>query len=76
MNRYNRKFNAWRKRFERWYVIKSRLSEFEGIVNDYNGATPEDVKVLREIHRKLYECQQMANERLKDGFRQDRRGAL
>ena len=68
MNRYNRKFNAWRKRFERWYVIKSRLSEFEGIVNDYNGATPEDVKVLREIHRKLYECQQMANERLKDSF--------
>ena len=68
MNRYNRKFNAWRKRFERWYVIKSRLSEFEGIVNDYNGATPEDVKVLREIHRKLYECQQMANERVKDSF--------
>jgi len=68
VNRYNRKFNAWRKRFERWYVIKSRLSEFEGIVNDYNGATPEDVKVLREIHRKLYECQQMANERLKDSF--------
>ena len=68
MNRYNRKFNAWRKRFERWYVIKSRLSEFEGIVNDYDGATPEDVKFLREIHRKLYECQQMANERLKDSF--------
>ncbi len=67
MNRYNRKFNAWRKRFERWYVIKSRLSDFEGIVNDYNGATPEDVKVLKEIHRKLYECQQMANEQLQKG---------
>ena len=67
MNRYNRKFNSWRKRFERWYVIKSRLSEFEGIVNDYDGATPEDVKVLREIHRKLYECQQMANEQLQKG---------
>ena len=38
--------------------------------------TPEDVKFLREIHRKLYECQQIANERLKDGFRQDKRGAL
>ena len=67
MNRYNRKFNSWRKRFERWYVIKSRISEFEGIVNDYDGATPEDVKVLREIHRKLYECQQMANEQLQKG---------
>ncbi len=76
MNRYNRKFNAWRKRFERWYVIKSRISEFEGIVNDYDGATPEDVKVLKEIHRKLYECQQIANERLKDSFRQDKRGVL
>lgn len=67
MNRYNRKFNAWRKRFERWYVIKSRLSDFEGIVNDYDGATPEDVKVLKEIHRKLYKCQQMANEQLQKG---------
>ncbi len=66
--KFNRKFNAWRKRFERWYVIKSRISEFEGIVNDYDGATPEDVKVLKEIHRKLYECQQMANESLKDSF--------
>ena len=57
-------------------MIKSRLSEFEGIVNNYDGATPEDVKFLKEIHRKLYECQQIANECLRDSFRQNKRGAL
>lgn len=66
MNRFNRKFNTWRKRFERWYVIKSRISEFEGIVNNYDGASPEEVRTLKVIHGKLYECQLMANEWLKE----------
>ena len=66
MTKYNRKFNTLRKRFERWYVIKSRISEFEGIVNNYDGASPEEVRTLKVIHSKLYECQLMANEWLKE----------
>ena len=66
MNRYNRKFNARRKRLERWYGIVMRLSDFEGLINSYDGMTPEEVYAMRMIHRKLYECSVIAKERLKE----------
>lgn len=73
MNRFNRKFNARRKNMERWHNILMRLSGFEGLVNSYDGASPDDVRTMKVIHRKLYECSVMAKDRLKeveniDGF--------
>ena len=66
MNRFNRKFNARRKRMERWHSIVMRLSDFEGLINSYDGMTPEEVRAMRAIHRKLYECSVVAKERLKE----------
>ena len=48
--RNNRKFNARLKR----YVCK--LSEFEGLINEYTACPPEEITALKEIHGKLYEC--------------------
>lgn len=64
--RFNRKFNIRRKRIERWYNIVMKLSEFEGLVNNYDGASPEDVRTLKAIHKKLYECQTVAKEHLRE----------
>ena len=71
--RFNRKFNTRRKNIERWHNIVMRLSEFGGLITDYDGMTPEDVRAMRAVHRKLWECSVLAKERLKeaediDGF--------
>ena len=55
-SKINRKFYKRLRRFERWHNITSKLAEFEGLINSYDGATPEEVKAMREIHKKLYEC--------------------
>lgn len=65
MTKYNRKFNTRRKRMERWHDIVMRLSDFEGLINSYDGMTPEEVRVMRAIHGKLYECSVLAGEYLK-----------
>ena len=54
--RNNRKFNARLKRYERWHRIVRKLSEFEGLINEYTACTPEEITALKDIHRKLYEC--------------------
>lgn len=73
--KFNRKFNTQRKRLERWYEIATRLSGFEGLINSYDGASPEEVRVMKVIHKKLYECSVMAkgylNEAVKIGHVQD-----
>ena len=66
MNKYNHKFNVQRKRIERWNSILMRLSEFEGLINSYDGMPPEDVQAMRAIHKKLYESSVIAKERLKE----------
>ena len=66
MTKYNRKFNARRKRMERWYGIVMRLSEFEGLINSYDGMSPEEVRAMRAIHKKLYECSVLAGEYLRE----------
>lgn len=66
MNRFNRKFNTRRKSIERWHKIATKLSEFEGIVNNYDGASPDEVRTLRTIHRKLYECCVLSKEHLRE----------
>ena len=43
-----------------------KLSEFEGLVNNYDGASPEEIRTLKAIHRKLYECQTVSKEHLKE----------
>lgn len=60
MNKFNRRFGAKCRRYERWHKILSKLSEFEGLVNNYESASPEEVRGLKEIHAKLYECQSAA----------------
>ena len=56
MNKFNRKFNARMRRYERWNRIVQKLNEFEGLINNYDSASPDEVHALKEIHRKLYEC--------------------
>ena len=60
LSRFTRKFNAQRIRYERWNKIVHMLSEFEGLINNYDHASPDEVRALKEIHRKLYECQKAA----------------
>ena len=54
--RNNRKFTARLKRYERWHKIVCKLSEFEGLINEYTACPPEEITALKEIHGKLYEC--------------------
>ena len=73
MNKFNRRFNSRRKRIERWHNILTGLISFEGLINDYDGVTPADVRAMKDIHRKLYECSVTAKRQLKeaeqiDGF--------
>ena len=56
MNKFNRRFGAKCRRYERWHRIAMMLSEFEGLVNSYESASPDEVRALKEIHSKLYEC--------------------
>ena len=66
MSRFNRKFNTRRKSLERWQKILSMLSSFEGVINSYDGASPEEICTLKAIHRKLYECSMTAKAQLKE----------
>lgn len=59
-SKFNRKFGARCRRYERWLKIVRKLSEFEGLINNYDSASPDEVKALKEIHKKLYECQTAA----------------
>ncbi len=66
--KFNRSFNTKRKRIERWHNIVIKLSEFEGLVNNYDGASPDEVRTLKAIHRKLYECQIWGKEHLREAL--------
>ncbi len=67
MTKFNRKFNAKRKRVERWHNITVMLAGFEGVINFYyDGASPEEVRTLKVIHGKLYECSVMAKKLLEE----------
>ena len=66
MKRTNRKFNTRRKSIERWHNIVMKLSEFEGLVNNYDGASPDEIRTLKAIHKKLYDCQLTAKEYLRE----------
>ena len=60
MNKFNRRFNTKCRRYERWLRIVRKLSEFEGLINNYDSASPDEVRTLRKIHSFLYECQTAA----------------
>ncbi len=64
MTKFNRKFNMKRKSMERWLNIAHMLSGFEGVINNYDGAVPEEVRAMKEIHKKLYECSVIAGKYL------------
>ena len=51
---------------ERWHSVVRKLHEFEGVINFYDGASPNEVKTLKTIHRKLYECCTMAKGHLEE----------
>ena len=59
-SKFNRKFGSRCRRYERWHNIIMKLNEFEGLINNYDSASPDEVKALKEIHRKLYECMKTA----------------
>ena len=60
MNNFNKKFNSKIKRLNKWQDVLARLSGFEGLVNSYDGLNPDDVLAIKIIHRKLFECQNIA----------------
>ena len=66
IDKFNRKFNTQRKRLERWHDIVMRLSGFEGLINCYDGASPEEIRTMKAIHAKLYECSVLAKGQLKE----------
>ena len=66
MNKFNRKFNSKIKRLNKWQIVLARLSAFEGLVNSYDGLNQQDVHDIRIIHRKLYECQNIAKQKLQE----------
>ena len=66
LTKFNRKFNAKRKRIERWHNITVMLAGFEGVINFYDGASPEEVRTMKSIHKKLYECLVMAKKVLEE----------
>lgn len=55
-SKFNRKFASRCKCYERWHRIVQKLNEFEGLINNYDSASPDEVCALKEIHTKLYEC--------------------
>ena len=61
-SKFNRKFGARCRRYERWQKILRKLSEFEDLINNYDSASPDEVHALKEIHRRLYECWQTAKD--------------
>lgn len=68
MNKFNRKFNTWRIRFERWYRIEVILSDAEGLTSPfmYDKASPEKIRCMKEIHGKLCECLKISGDMLKE----------
>ena len=60
MNKFNRKFSARIRRYERWHRIVRKFAEFDGLINNYDSASPDEVHALRDIYAKLYECCQTA----------------
>ena len=62
--KFNHKFNIRIKSLRRWTDIVNKLYEFEGVINNYDGASPGEVKTLKLMHRKLYECCILAKEHL------------
>ena len=66
MDKINHRYNLQRRRLERWLNIQWKLNEFEGLINGYDGASSEEVRVMRAMHVKLYECRELASEQIKD----------
>ena len=56
MNKFNRKFNSRIRRYDHWYRIVRKLAEFEGLINNYDSASPQEVRDMKAMHHKLYEC--------------------
>ncbi len=66
ISNFNREFNARRKSMERWHNVIIKLSEFEGLVNNFDDASPDEIQTLKAIHGKLYECCAMARKQFND----------
>ncbi len=68
MSKYNKRFNNRRMRYERWYRIEVMLSDAEGLTSPfmYDKASPEEIRCMKEIHRKLCECLTISEFMLKE----------
>ena len=40
------------------------LANFDGVINNYDSASPDEIHTMKSIHRKLYECSLMAKKHL------------
>lgn len=72
MNKYNRKFIARYKRFERWHNMAEKLSQAITLCEHFDGASPYDMKAMKEISRLIRECKVIAEDRLKETRINDR----
>ena len=55
-------FNTRRKSMERWHNVLIKLSEFKGLVNNFDDASLDEIQTLKAIHEKTYECYAVAKE--------------
>ena len=61
-SKFTKSFNRAASRFAFWHVMMSKLADFDGLVKHRQNLTPEDVKILREIHIALYKCYSISKE--------------
>ena len=63
MTKFNKQFNSKIKRLSKWQEVIMRLSEFEGLINSYDGLNPREVVSMKIIHKKLFEAYSIAKKR-------------
>lgn len=66
--RFNRRFNSRRKSLERWHDILDRLNSFQGVLTNYDGATPDEIRDLKNFHSTLYELKRVAEKNIKEAM--------
>ena len=64
MTKFNRKFNSACSRLAFWHNITTTLAGFDNLLKSASNLTPDDMRTLKAIHRKLFECYSDANDRL------------
>lgn len=72
MNKTNRRFYTWLRRFERWKNLNEELSRVISFTERSDCESPDDIQVLKVIHRILCECRDISESYLKEIRNNDR----